>query len=128
MCRLRSFGASQEILHLFYCSTIQSVIQYCSTVWYDSVTLQARTRVTSLLKMTSNIIGKPVIQGFHHSQISNTLRLAQKITADPSHILHPEFELLPSGRRFRLPWYKLNWLKNEFVPHSISLLNKPGGR
>ncbi|KAJ8372883.1 hypothetical protein AAFF_G00275870, partial [Aldrovandia affinis] len=49
-------------------------------------------------------------------------------TADPSHILHPEFELLPSGRRFRLPQCKLNRLKNSFVPHSVSLLNKHGGR
>ncbi|KAJ8400194.1 hypothetical protein AAFF_G00398880 [Aldrovandia affinis] len=51
-----------------------------------------------------------------------------QVQADPSHILHLEFELLPSGKRFRLPQCKLNRLKNSFVLHSISLLNKHGGR
>ena len=51
----------------------------------------------------------------------SVLRQAQR-----SSILHTEFELLPSGRRYRVPppHCKLNRVKNSFVPTSIQLLNK----
>lgn len=35
---------------------------------------------------------------------------------DLPHILHFEHELLPFGRRYRVPKYKLNSFKNSFVP------------
>lgn len=126
--RLRAYGASAEILKLFYCSTIQSIIQYCGTVWYNSLTVQAKNRVARLIKTASKIIGRPVNQGFLDSQNAATVRLAQKIVRTPSHPLHQEFELLPSGRRFRVPRCQLNRTKNSLVPHAITLLNKQGGR
>ena len=50
-------------------------------------------------------------------------RQANKIVSDPTHILHPEFQLLPSGRRFRVPRSRLNRYKHSFLPMSIKLLN-----
>ncbi len=52
-----------------------------------------------------------------------TLRQANKIVCDPSHVLYTEYELLPSGRRFRAPRCRLNRFKNSFIPVSIKLLN-----
>ncbi|KAJ8385455.1 hypothetical protein AAFF_G00189070 [Aldrovandia affinis] len=46
--------------------------------------------------------------------------MAEKITMDPSH----EFELLPSGRQFRVLQCKLDKFKNYFVAYSIALLNR----
>lgn len=37
LCRLRSFGASKEILSLFYTSVVQTVMLYCSTAWFNRV-------------------------------------------------------------------------------------------
>ena len=51
------------------------------------------------------------------------IRQAQKIISDPTHVLHPEYQLLPSGRRFRVPQCRLNRFKNSFVPLSIKALN-----
>ena len=122
--RLRSHGASTEILHLFYCSTIQSIIQYCGTVWYNTLTVQNKNRVAGLIKTASKIIGRPINQGFLDSQKAAVVRLAQKMADGPSHPLHEEFKLLPSGRRLRAHKCKLNRTKNSFVPHAITLLNK----
>ena len=51
------------------------------------------------------------------------LRQAQRTVTDPSHILHLEYDLLPSGRRYRVPHCKLKHFKNSFVPTSIKFLN-----
>lgn len=36
LCRLKSFGATLEILNMFFCSTIQTVLQHCITAWYNT--------------------------------------------------------------------------------------------
>ncbi|KAK0137741.1 hypothetical protein N1851_026045 [Merluccius polli] len=51
------------------------------------------------------------------------LSLANRILSDPSHFLTPEYELLPSGRRYRTWRCKSNRLKLSFLPTSIVLLN-----
>ena len=126
--RLRAHGASTEILHLFYRSTIQSIIQYCGAVWYNTLTVQTKTRVARLIKMASKTIGRPINQGFLDSQKAAIVRLAQKVVDGPSHPLHQEFRLLPSGRRFGVLGCKLNRTKKSFLPHAITLLNEQRGR
>lgn len=37
-----------------------------------------------------------------------TLRQANRIVTDPSHVLHTEYQLLLSGRRFRVPRFLMN--------------------
>lgn len=38
-----------------------------------------------------------------------------KISVDTKHILHGEYELLPSGRRYRIPNWKTNRFKFSMV-------------
>ncbi len=53
----------------------------------------------------------------------SVLREAYKILNDTTHILNPEFEMLPSGRRFRMPRCRLNRFKNSFIPSATKALN-----
>jgi len=48
---------------------------------------------------------------------------AHKIRDDPTHILNKELELLPSGKRFRMPKCRLNRYKNSCMPAAIKMLN-----
>ena len=52
------------------------------------------------------------------------LRKLKKIISDPRHHLNSAFELLPLGRRLRLPFYEKNRCKFSFVPKSIKFLNE----
>lgn len=54
------------------------------------------------------------------------LNKTRKIINDPSHPLHCEFVLLPSGRRFRVPNANKNIFKNSFVPKGIRAINNTG--
>ena len=52
---------------------------------------------------------------------SRTLQMATKILSDPTHFLH---DLLPSGRRFRMPTVKTQRALKSFIPSSIKYLNQ----
>ena len=60
-----------------------------------------------------------------------TLGQAKKTVSDPSHILYPEYRLMPSGRRYEVPKWRYNRYKFSFIPVSTALLNDSlaeGGR
>ena len=51
-------------------------------------------------------------------------RKSSVIERDVSHVLAQLFELLPSGRRFRIPKKTTLRRKNSFIPNAILSLNK----
>ena len=46
-----------------------------------------------------------------------------KIISDPTHFLHANYDLLPSGRRHRMPAVRTQRAMKSFIPSSIKLLN-----
>ena len=59
----------------------------------------------------------------HVIPVRALLRKARAVSADPSHPLHAEFELLPSGRRYRTTRCSKVKFRNSFVPSAIRTLN-----
>ena len=49
--------------------------------------------------------------------------MSQKILNDECHPLHANFELLPSGRRYRMVKCRTNRYLNTLVPKAIQALN-----
>lgn len=109
---------------IFYKAVLESLIRYCITAWFGNLSVHLKNKLSRLIHAAGKIIG--VKEHFSSQSIYEqaTLQQANKIVCDPSHILHGEYELLPSGRRFRVPHCRLNRFKNSFVPVSIKLLNK----
>ena len=54
----------------------------------------------------------------------NTINLALRILDDPFLPLFPEYSLLSSGLRYRMPRVKTNRALASFVPRSIQLNNR----
>ena len=103
--RLRSFGARKQILLLFFMSVIMSVLQYCNSVWYMSLSVSLKTKLMNLLEMCSKIVGQPLQKVYELSYHNNLVRLANNIVSEPNHVLYNEFVLLPSNRRYKVPRY-----------------------
>ena len=125
--RLRWFGASSQILSLFYTSVVQTVLLYCSTAWFNSLSITHKNKLYSQIKICAKITGRPVeavLHSFNEAHTKSMLRLANSISSDPLHVLNGEYQLLPSMRRFRVPKFKKNRLKNSFVHQSVLLLNQ----
>ena len=99
--RLRLFGASSQILSLFYTSVVQTVMLYCSTAWFNSLSVVYKNKLFSQIKICAKIIGRPVegvLRSYKDAQTNSMLRLAKSISSDPSHVLNEEYQLLPSMR------------------------------
>lgn len=58
-----------------------------------------------------------------HQQLTVPEQSIQNIIKETSHPGHHQFNLLPSGRRYRCMKSRTNRLKNSFVPKAITLLN-----
>ena len=116
--RLRSFGASRRILLLFFTSVIMSVLQYCSTTWYGCLSVALKSQMLQQLNICSKIVGQPLQELYTSTYDNSMLRLAKNITSNSSHVLHGEYRLLPSGRRYSVPTHKKVRLKKSFVHQS----------
>lgn len=121
--RLRSFGASGQILLLFFTSVIMSVLQYCNTTWYKCLSTALKSKLLHQMKICSKIVGQPLEKLYESAYHNNILRLANNIVSDPNHVLNSEYELLPLNRRYRVPRFNRVRLRHSFVHQSILKLN-----
>ena len=126
--RLRSFGASKQILLLFFSSVIMSVLQYCSTTWYGCLSVTSKSQLLRQMNICSKIVGKPLYSLYESTYVNSVLRLARSIASNTNHVLHEEYELLPSGRRYLVPKFKKVKTKRSFIHQSILRLNQQSGR
>ncbi len=54
-------------------------------------------------------------------------RQARSILSDKTHVLYPEYRLMNSGRRFRVPLYRYNRYKYNCIQLSVTFLNDQKG-
>ena len=93
--RLRSFGASSQILSIFYMSIVQTVMLYCSrpTAWFNSLSVVYKNKLFSQIKICAKIVGRPVgavLHSYKEAQTKSIIRLAKSISSDHSHVLNEE--------------------------------------
>lgn len=97
--RLRYFGASKQILLLFFQSVIQSVVQYGIYALYTCLSFNSKLdwldRYLFVLRLWAKCLSQVLMSCTHTKR---TLSLTGKIMLDPSHILYEEYQLLPSNR------------------------------
>ena len=108
---------------MFYRAILESIIRYGITAWFGNLTAQLKSRLVSTHKTAMRIIGRKEYKPIQSLYEQAVRKQAERITADSLHPLFPEYELLPSGRRFRVPRCKTNRLKLSFIPTSVKLLN-----
>ncbi|KAL0199254.1 hypothetical protein M9458_007794, partial [Cirrhinus mrigala] len=108
---LRKNNITQRLLVSFYSATVESILTYCICIWYPSCTVAQKKALQRVINTAQKIVGCPLpsLEDLHSSRC---LKKAQNIIKDTSHPGHPLFELLPSGRRYRLINARTNRLKN----------------
>ena len=120
--KLRYFQVDNKILTLFYRSYIESILAFSLVCWFGNAKLKQKSKLTKIINICSKITG--IQQGSLSSLYDKQLlRLGHSILKDPAHPLHPEFSLLPSGRRYLIPKFKTNRTRLSFIPQAIRILN-----
>ena len=123
--RLRLFGVSVNIMLIFYRASIESILRYGISSWFGNLTVKYKSQIARLVNMAGKIMGMstpPITPQAIFEQA--VLRQARNILSDPSHVLYPEYQILQSGRRYRIPRCRYNRYKNSFVPLSIKTVNE----
>jgi len=99
-------------------------LQSSWTVW---ITVQLKSKLVNLVLTVLKYSSCPTIFNLNLQYLYENciLNRVQNILGDQTYFLYSQYELLPSGRRYRVPMYKLNRYKNSFVPVSVQMLNYP---
>ncbi len=120
--KLAKFNVDKTLLTLFYRSFVESVVTFSLICWYGSITVKQKTPFQGQFKVSNCITGSKQ-KGLEKLYQKQMLRRVKSILSNSSHPLQAEFQMLPSGSRFKLPKLRTNRYKHSFVPAAILLLN-----
>ena len=124
---MRKLNVNADIITMFYNSTVTPVLMYASLAFYSLISNQLRSEMDrprricqKVLKRNEKSILCTSNNDTYRSQINSSV---PKILKDPTHPLNYYFQLLPSGRRYRVPKIRTTRFKNSFVVQAILDMN-----
>ena len=116
--KMKSFSVCRTLMTLFYQCFIESVLTFCIVVWYSGLPMTNKRKLTKLVNVASKVVGVQLSQ-LQHIYDRRVRGKANQILNCPDHPLFGEFNLLPSGRRFRLPMLRTKRARDSFIPVAI---------
>lgn len=121
--KLRSLNVNTKVLQGFYRCFIEAILTFSFICWYGNLSVRSKNVLNRVVKVCSKIVGERQ-SSLNVLYEERAFRKAQVIVSDNSHGLSQYYELLPSGRRYRTPKFRLLRTKKSFIPMSIQFLNK----
>ena len=105
--KLNALHIDRNILFVFHDSFVKSVMTFGLVCWWGNLSVKNREKLNRIYTLSCKIAMccTPDIS-LEQLYMSRTLQMATKILCDPTHFLHDCYELLPSGRRYRMPTVK----------------------
>ena len=122
MRRLRQYNVEKNVMTLFHRSFVESALTFCFVSWYGSLSLVNKNKLHKIINVSSKIAGVR-FDSMTSMYETRVLRKGKAITRDNTHPLHSQYQLLPSGRRYKVPSLQAR-ASRSFVPISIGLMNK----
>ncbi len=119
----RSFNIEKDILMAVLYINHLSNLFLLLILWFNSLSVKSKNKLLRIINVTSKIIGE------RQTPLSDLFTVALKrkafvIVGDSSHPLYRSFQLLPSGRRYKVPLVKRAKYKKTFIPTAIGILNR----
>ena len=119
--QLYRLDINSKIIEMFYNAVIQSVISFSITCWYGNCTNECKDKITKVINMCRRF-------GIDNASLKEIYIKYSKIRyhtiiKDCHHPLHNNYQLLPSGRRYKSINCRTSRYLNSFVPSSIRSLN-----
>lgn len=120
--KLARFQVDKSLMTMFYRSFIESILTFSAICWYSLLNVKNKNAIAKIINVSSKITGvqQKSLTILYEEQAT---RKAEAILDNYTHPLQNEFQLLPSGSRFKYPPARTNRYKNSFIPSAIQLLN-----
>ena len=125
--KLRSFNVSKKTLKQVYNALVLSVLTYGIAVWYGACPLRTKCKLQRIVREAAKIINIP-LDSLDSIYKRNIGKKAFSIAQNKTHPLHPKFDPLRSGSRYREIKCRTNRYKNTFMPTAIKEINQTSKR
>ena len=106
----------KSVLRTFYRSCIESVLTFSFLCLFGGLNVKSKHVLNKVVNVCVKVVGERQEQScqLHERRV---VQKARVIVEDKSHVLAKHYELIPSGRRFRVP-------KSNETLQSIAFLNR----
>ena len=113
-----------ELIVSFFNTIVLPVLMYASVAFFGLLSQQLKHELSRSARICERLLHHSCVINVNENYYAkNVLELAKKIIDDDTHPLHDLYELLPSGRRYRMPRIRTQRYKDTFLPVSIGFLN-----
>ena len=122
---LKKLNVDTAIISHFYNATMSPTLLYACIGFYGLLPLYLRRELDRPRRICSKILGTENDLNINEEMYKESLlRKGISIMKDNCHPLHEEYEMLPNGRRLRVPRIRTSRFRNTFVPQSILHINE----
>ena len=121
--KLRKLNLDSKVLKNFYICHVQTILTFSFLAWYGSLTVANTSALRKVVTLGSKLCGIQC-EGLQKLYEHKARKKAISIINDQSHALAHHFQLLPSGRRYKVPMFTTNRAQRSFIPSAIRLLNQ----
>lgn len=98
--RLSVLGVDQKLMFLFYQAVLESIIRFGMSARCSNISVHSKCKLNRLLRTALKVMGRTESSSLQSLCEESVLKPAQRVSPDPAVILHSEYELLLSGRRY----------------------------
>ena len=123
--KLNALHIDRNILFVLHDSFVKSVMRFGLFCWWGNLSVKNREKLNRIYTISCKWLCAVHPIPLEQLYKARTLQMATNILSDPTHFLHDCYELLPSGRRDRMPTVKTQRALRSFIPSSIKYLNQP---
>ena len=121
--RLSKLKIDNEILCLFYNSTVSSVLVYAVPCWFNLCDKKQKKEVCKFAKRMTKMTGDcNKVENPRMISTKKCKSLISKMLKDETHPLYPYITTLPHGH-LRVPWSRTERFRKSFLPYAIKLFN-----
>ena len=121
--RLSKLKIDNEILCLFYNSTVSSVLVYAVPCWFNLCDKKQKKEVCKFAKRMKKMTGDcNKVENPRMISTKKCKSLISKMVKDEAHPLYPYITTLPHGH-LRVPWSRTERFRKSFLPYAIKLFN-----
>jgi len=121
--KLRSLNVNKNVLCSFYRCFLESVLTFGLMCWYGGLSVKNKNVLDRVVNVSGRVIGEKQ-ESLSKLYERRVVRKAGAIARDSGHVLAHYYNLLPSGRRYRVQKVSTVRARNSFINRSIEFLNK----
>ena len=127
LIKLNALHTERNILFVTHESFVNSVMTFGLVCWWWNLSVKNREKLNRIY--TSSVQNRYVLYTRYQSgaivQVKNIANGNQNMLSEVTHFLHDHYDLLPSGKRYRMPTVNTQRALKSFIPSSIKYLNQP---